>query len=799
MSYPVADNETIEISSTPSAAQFDLKKFIFKLLGFLPWIIISVLISYSIASLYLRYTAQVHRVSAQLLIKNNEESSPDYNILSELGVTPGAKELQDQIDILQSFALAKGVVDSLHLQFEIVAKGRIASSPLYGKMIPVFIHLLPNDTAAYKPASYTFTALKAGFSIGPAKASQVFHNYGDTFSIDEHRVYLVKNGDVKFNTNGYILNIRDPRAVAAGIRSSIDVRKLHENGGILEVSTKDEVADKAIDIINVLVGIFNSVALTDKSIVSNKTSQFLSDRVDAVEKELNGLEIKAGDFKRLNKITDPSAAGLQYLQEVSSFDRARVEQIEQTKFLDALYDYVKLAKSTSGALLPTNGVNDPTLLTLIGQYNTAVINYNAQTKISTERDPVLARLRSDLNGLKESILIAIRNTQVNFQTKLNDINAQYDRFSDLLAGIPEKERILVELKRQISVKEQLYLFLLQKKENAELSLAVVTGDSRVIDTAHDQGVIQPNAGQIKMFAILIGVLLPIVVMLMLDFFNNRISDRREVEDGTRVPFLGELSYNKKQKNIIVNPNSRSVLAEQFRLIRTNLQYLASDKKAKTILITSFMSGEGKSFVSLNLAGSLVTGDKKVLLLELDLRKPKLAKYLNISSIRGLTDYLVNDSSIDTIISQVPGVANIDVITSGNIPPNPTELIMSDKLLGLLEIAKQRYDYIVIDSSPVGLVADAFLVGHIVDVTLFIIRHKYSYKTTIKYIEKLYTDRKLNNLSIVMNGIIASSGLGYGYGYGYGYSYGYGYHYGAGYYGEEEKKGLSALVNNLFKK
>ncbi|HVX51355.1 MAG TPA: polysaccharide biosynthesis tyrosine autokinase, partial [Chitinophagaceae bacterium] len=428
------------------------------------------------------------------------------------------------------------------------------------------------------------------------------------------------------------------------------------------------------------------------------------------------------------------------------------------------------------------------------------LRYNSQRKISTENDPVLDRQRSEIINIRQSILKNIQSIRNSYQTKLDQVNSRYLSYSNLLSSVPEKERILINLQRRINVQEQLYTFLLQKKADAELSLAVVTEDARVVDYAHDQGIVRPNASQIKMFSILAGFLLPIVVMLLLEFFNNKLADRREVEEGTRTPVLGELSYNSKQKNTIVTPSSRSVLAEQFRLIRTNLNYLASDKKEKIILVTSFMSGEGKSFVSLNLAGSLVTSDKRVLLLELDLRKPKLGKYLDLNTDKGLTDYLVDETiPVQHVITRMQNISNLDIILSGPIPPNPTELTMSNRFSELLQELKQQYDYIVIDSSPVGLVADAFTVAQYVDVTLFIIRHKYSYKTTIKFIEKLYSEKKFNRLCIVINGIITSTGLGYGYGYGYGYSYGYGYHYGSGYYTERQAKGLKGFLDKIFKR
>lgn len=802
MSYPVADTESNDISPAQSGpgTVVDVKKFIFKLIGFLPWIIISILVAYSIANLYLRYTASIHKASAQVLIKDDQAASSDYNIIRDLGVMPGAKEIQDQIDILQSYELAKTVVDSLHLQFQIVAQGRISSSAIYGDAIPIFINTMPYDTVDFKPITYKLQATQQNFTLQVPGLKAISYNYGDTFLLDNHSVYVLPNKTVKFNEKGYELKIFDTRTVANNIKRLVYVKKLHEMGGILEIAMNDEVPQKAIDILNVLIESFTRVSKLDKSQAAFSTNKFLNERVAEVERKLTGIEVVADSFKRANKIVDVTTAGQQYLGDVKEFDKTRLEQEESLHLLDQLSDYLKNAKSVTEIIPSNNGIGDQTLTELISQHNQAVILYNSQALKSVEKDPIVNRMAAGIITLRQSIIKNIQSIKMGYQTKLQQTVTQYNISNNLLASMPEKERILVNLNRQIQVQEQLYNFLLQKQADAQLSLAVITGDSRVIEYAHDDGIISPKGSQIKMFSILIGVILPIVVMILLDFFNNRISDKREVEEGTRVPLIGELSYNAKQKNIMVTPQSRGVLAEQFRLIRTNLQYIAADKKGKTILVTSFMSGEGKSFVSLNLAGSLATGDKKVLLLELDLRKPKLAKYLNIEAGVGLTDYLVkNDLRFEEVITNVQGAANVDIITSGPIPPNPTELIMSEKFNNLLKAAKEKYDFIVIDSSPIGLVADAFIIGHAVDITLFIIRHKYSYKTTINFIEKLYVEKKFVRLGIVMNGIIASSGLGYGYGYGYGYSYGYGYHYGSGYYTEEQSKGLKGFLNRIFKK
>jgi capsular exopolysaccharide synthesis family protein len=797
MSYPISDTEVQELTAA-SSTQFDIKKFVYKLIGFLPWIIISVLISYTVAQLYLRYTPKMYRVSANLLIKDDGESSTDYNLLQELGVTPGGREVQNQIDILQSYELAEAVVDSLNLQIKIVSQGRIASSTSYGKNSPLFIHLLANDTAQFIPSNYQLFVDDRKFWLQKG-TEKTEYNFGDTFSLAGKKVSFERNDLVPSNSNGYNLIIQDKRQITVGLKNAIVVTKIHDNGAILEIAMLNESPDLAIDIINTLIEVFNIAAVKDKNIAGYKATRFVADRVDTVEKELDQLELQAEAFKRVNKITDIDAAGGDYLTQSHAYDNLQVEQTGTLEMLKALEKYIRESKNYTDIIPSEYGITEATLAGLIAQYNSQVQTYQEQIKISTPKDPILARLEDQITDIKENILKNIQSIKGSYEIKLGQIKSRHTEFDNKLASFPEKEREYLKLKRQIGVKEQLYLFLLQKKEETELALVSSSNDTRVVDPAFSQGVVSPKSDQVKLFAILIGVTIPILIMLLIDFFNNKISDRREIEDGTKIPILGELSFNNTLKSKIVHSKSRSSMAEQFRLIGTNLRYLATDEKCKMILVTSFMSGEGKSFVSINLASSLSAGNRKVLLIEMDLRKPKLAKYLNLDPEHGLSDYLINNLPYEKFITRSDHLPDVDIITCGPVPPNPAELLMHPRIEKLFEFAKENYKYIVIDSSPVGLVADVFLVSKYIDVTLFILRHKYSYKTTIQYVERLNADKKFNRLNLVVNSIKEPTtagyryGYGYSYGYGYGYSYAYGYgndkgyHYGHGYYPDDEQK------------
>ena len=797
MSYP---NENAELELTPvSNTQFDIKKFIFKLIGFLPWIIISIVLCYTGARLYLRYAPQIHKISAYILIKDENENSSDYKILQELGAAPGGKEVQNQIDILESYELTSGIVDSLNLQVQIVAQGRIATSPLYGHKLPVFINPIKTDTAVFRPATFQLNLFDDKFCITKGK-SKAYFKYNDTIQFSGRKVIVTRNNDVFADPKGYLLLVRAKELMVNQLRAAINVQKMHDLGGIVEIAMNDEVPERAADIINKLLDAYNTSGLTDKNIVGKKTIRFLRDRVDTVSRELDEIESKSEAFKRDNKLGDISTAGAGYLASVLRSDEEKVTQLGQIQLLNALEKYILNSHKYTDIIPATYSITEPTLTKLIEAYNEAVLILQNQLRISTEKDPTVDRLKNNITEIKGNILKNIKSVREGFSIKLSGIDSTHNNYEDLLSALPAKEREFLKLKRQIGVKEQLYLYLLQKKEETEISLTTIINNTKVIDKAMDQGIISPKTAQIRSFALLIGIIIPIRVMLLLDFFNTKIMDRKMVEEGTRVPIVGELLFDKRKKSVVINSKSRSVLAEQIRLIRTNLKYMSVDNTNKIILVTSFMSGEGKSFLSINLASCLAAGGAKVLLIEMDLRKPKFAKYLKLEVDYGLTDFIVSDIDFHKVIAKNPLLENVDIITSGPVPPNPSEMLMSKRLEKMLVDVRKEYDYVILDTSPVGLVADAFLLDKYADMSLFILRHKYSYKTTVQYIERLFTDKRFNNLGIIVNGIIDTEGMGYGYGYGYGYSYGYGYgygyHYSSGYYDKGNGNKATGFVNKL---
>ncbi len=784
MSYPSSDKENEFVVT--SGSSFDVKKFVFRLISFLPWIIISLLLCLLSAQVYLRYTPKMHKISAFVLIKDNEESSPDYKILKELGVMPGSKEVQNQIDILQSYSLIKEVVDTLNLQVQLYSEGRISSSALYGSQSPLHIYSEWKNNFPEKPASYNLRILNT--RIGVKNEGKIkYYDYGDTVTLNNRNFYFLPNEEVKPAVEEYSLVVSDRNNVITGLRNALDVRKLHEMGGIIEVSMLDEIPQRGIDIINQLVKAYDQAGLEDKNIVSNKTNSFLSERVDTVASELDYLEQQAEFFKRRNKINDINYLGNQYLGQSLAYDKEKVDQRGQLKLLDELENYMGRSQDYIDVIPSNNGIQEATLASLIEQYNKSVTDYVRARAISAEKDPLLQRAKEQLPELKRSIEENIRSIKNGYRINLSQLEQKQGTFDNILASLPEKEREYLKLKRQIGVKEQLYLYLLQKKEETQLSLAANINNTRVVDAAFDQGVLLPKTGQVFNVAIFLGLFIPIAIMLIMDFFSNKITERREIEDGASLPILGELSYINRLKSMH-RFSGKSIILEQFRLIRTNLQYFnIKHTGSKNILITSFLSGEGKTFVSINLAASLAATGARVLLIELDLRKPKLANLLNVGGEIGLSDFVIKPDLPFSQVIKHQETLRFDVITSGYITPNPAEMLMNERVEEMFRLASENYDYVVMDTSPIGLVADTFLLNKFAHVSIFILRYKYSFKTTLPYLKKLNDENKLTGLGIVVNGIKNNTGFGYGYGYGYAESYGYGYRNGNNYYQEANEE------------
>ncbi len=638
MSYPlgIQEQEAAPIQPASAGNPLDIKKIAYKVVGTLPWVIIGLLIATITVRLYLRYTPTEYKVAAYVLVKKETETNVDYNVLKELGVVQSVNDILNQIDIFKSYTLLERVVDSLKLNIHVRQQGRVTKSQLYGSDIPFTFKVLKINPD-FNPSSYQLKLSRNGYTINGKDINKSL-KWGDTLEVDYGKLVLERNPSVKTASDPFLLDFNTRHTEAGYLRNSLKADLTNDKGGgIVEISMVDQLPDRAIEILNTLITIFNDADLADKNIVTYRTVKFLSDRIDSVNKELQKIEAIAEEFKKNNRITDIAIQGGIFQNEAVNIDGQRIKEYTQYKVLDALENFMSNFKGNNEIIPSTMGIGEQSLQTLILQHNNLVVEKQDLEKRSAPSDPHLLDKTKQIFDIRDNILRNIKLLKKAFAQTVTDLESSYNSIENRIGTLPEKERILLGLKRLASVKEELYVYLLKKKEEAQLLLASNINNTRVIDYATDLGSVTPNRKQIKLLAYLIGLIVPIGIVLLKDFLNNKVAEKKEIEAATTLPIVGELSYVKKKKPHLIDIRSKSPIAEQFRLLRTNLYFAAPNKQVKTIMLSSFMSGEGKSFVSLNLANALSVTGAKTVILEFDLRNPNFSKALNVSNDTGLSN------------------------------------------------------------------------------------------------------------------------------------------------------------------
>ncbi len=772
MSYPLGIQPESEYAMQPasSPSQLDMKKLLYKIAGMLPWIVVCVLLAYFTAVLYLRYTPSKHQVVAKLLVKKEEEANLDYVVLKELGVTQSFDDIFNQMDIIKATTLLERLVDSLNLNIHIRQEGRVTKQQIYGDEIPFqlqIIHL--NDKP--KTGIYKLSLDRDGFEL-LGNGEKRNYKFGDIVETNYASITLERNPEAKINPGGYTIEFADKHQEALSLRDKLTVNLSNDKGGsIVEISMIDQIPERGIEILNKLIDVFNAADLEDKNLVTKRTIKFLNDRIDSVSYELNKLEYAAQLYKSQNKITDVAIQGGSFQNQALLVDNEKIKQLGQLKILEALESYIKNFRSTNDIIPSTMGIGEESLKKIINQHNDLVFEKQVLEQKSSPLDPGLKKATQDIVNIRENLIHNISILKKSYESTAHDLEMSYDDLENKISELPRNERELLRLKRMASVKEGLYKYLLQKEEEAQLLLASNINNTRVVDYASDMGTKTPNKTMIRLLAIIVGILFPVIIIITKDMLNNKVTDKKEIENSTSVPIVGELSYLKRRKGVIVNTSGKNPIGEQFRLLRTNLHYIVpAGYQLKTILVSSFISGEGKSFVSLNLANSIATTGAKTIILEFDLRNPRLSKMLKVDNELGLSNFIAGNVSIQEIIKQVAEINNTSIITSGPIPSNPAELLLSPKTAELFSYLQKEFDYIIIDTAPVGLVTDALLLEKYTDVTLCIIRHRLTLKAVLPYIDKLNNEKKFKNMGIVVNSIKRDGSYGYSFGFGYSYSY-----------------------------
>lgn len=689
-------------------------------------------------------------------------------------------------EILQfrSKRLMREVVTRLHADVSYTVQDGLRRTELYTSS-PVAVRF--PDASPEQPLGLTVTAKDKGHvqlngfqGFGPsAEGRSLTVRLGDTVSVSPGlRVVVTATNDYGTGWQGRPVEVRKSPldAVADRYRNSIGIQQEEEESSILTLSVKDNSAARAEDVLNMLITVYNEEAIKDKNQVAVNTADFINERLIIISRELGGVETELEDFKRTNLVVDLGATTGYTMGDAQKYGTEALELETQLRLAQYIRDYLTDPSKETGLIPSNTGISDMNIENQITLYNTAKLKRDRLLGESSENNPVVLELNNSLRSMKQSIIRAVDNLIVSLDVKRQDATARERRAQGRVLSIPRKEREMLSIERQQKIKESLYLYLLNKREENALSQAMADNNARVIDSADGpSGPVAPNRNRMLALGVLSGLFLPGVVFLCILFMDTRVRSRKEIEGALTVPFLGTIPYDRKRKGADLTEGEAdggSAVSEAFRVLRTNMSFMSRKGSSQQVVtFTSFNEGAGKTFVARNLALSLTYAKKRVVLLDLDIRKGTLSRHFGAGHV-GVTNYLADPSlTVDDVIQHLEA---FDIVPAGAVAPNPAELLMDERLDSLVSELRSRYDYVVADNVPVGLIADASIANRIADLTLFVVRAGRLDRRQLPDIERLYADHKLRNMAVVLNGV-DHHGNGYGYGYGrYGYGYGYGY-------------------------
>ena len=765
--------------STPEQS-LDLREELNKYLRYWPWFIISVVILISIAIIYLRYETTIYSTSSIVLIKDNKSGSSELAALEQLGVgSGGGNAIVNEIGILRSRRLMENVVRSLNLNIRYSSEGSVKDVELYGnEHLEINVVQINEEQLQKLPVQsrrFKVRVNKNGDLNFQTESGVNFSGALDSpINIDFATIVVtLKNPSI---TESSVLTVEflNPTVVANAFRSRLGVQQQDKSSSLVVLSMQDNVPQRARDVLSQLVREYNKDAIADENLVAVNTGEFIQERLDIILEDLDVVEGDIEDFKEERRITDIESEASLYASSAREFEEKQRELSTQLELIKLMVDYIQSADSNN--LLPANlGIEENTVASLVGEYNSLVLDRNKLLRGASEENPVAIQLKNQIDALRSNLLQTITNLQQNLQLSLNDLNRQASKLDSQIRQVPSTERQFRVKARNQGIKEELYLFLLQKREENALKQAIQVPKAKVVDPAYGAQVVSPNRRSVLLGAVLGGLLIPFGVIYIRRLLNNKIERREDIEKVTRqIPIVGELPRITRGESDLITENDRSVLAESFRILTTNLQYLLvnaeTDGKGFCIYTTSTVKGEGKTFTSINLAVTLANTGKKVVIIGADLRNPQLQRYDSDSkSLLGVSDYLVsNDRKLKDMVHDSKFHPKLKLFLSGSIPPNPSELLRQPKFGKMIAELREHYDYVIVDTAPSMLVADTFLISKYADLILYVTRAGYTEKKLLNFAVDAVNDGKLHDVSFVINDVKTAN---FGYGNKYGYAYG----------------------------
>lgn len=721
-----------------------------------------------IAFVYLRYTTPMYAANTSLLLKGVKSGGglSESAAFSDIELMNSGRSIDNEILILKSFSLMEKVVRKMELYVTFWIEGQVRDVEIYKADAPFRIIVSDYSPDFYGKSFVVYFKDDNSFEIEDDVLTT--EKFGQEIVKPYGKFTIVSETDVALSEQNKPVTVRfhDPLQLAHGLAARLNVYSINANASALMIGISDAVPNKAKDLLTVLIEVYEEVTVDDKNKIAEKTVEFIDDRLTFLTEELNRVEMNVEQYKQEHELTDVGSQAQEFVQAASS-NRKELEAINiQLEVLNSIELYLQGQAGGNYELVPsTLTIQDATLNGLIAKFNELQLDRERMLRTTLPNNPIIININDQLNNLRDNILENLKNIKNSLVITRRNLMAKSGMVGSQIQMVPVIERQLIEITRQQEIKQALYLYLLQKKEESSLSLAASVSNSRIIDPPIVRGQISPNKTNIMAYSLLLGLFVPFLGLYLKNLLTNKIESRKDVEKLTNVPILGEICHDKSGEVVVTQVNERTPISEMFRLLRTNLRFSTGGAENKVILITSSMKGEGKTFFTINMGSSLSGAGHKVLIIEFDLRRPMLLKHLKLEQKKGVTDYIVGDvKDYESVIFPSGVNDNLDIMSAGTLPPNPAELILNERVANLIAAMRAKYDYVLLDCPPVGKVADALTLNEYIDSAVYLVRYNYTEKDQLKIIDDIFVGKMLKNPLIVLNDSSKYNVGSYTYGY-----------------------------------
>ena len=757
----------------------DTKIKIYKLIGLLrsnwPYFILSIIVCISITKIYISTLSPQYLISSKIVTSLNDKRSDngDQALLKGMGIMPRQNLIEEEIEILNNTAVNPELIKELNLNTSYFTNSRFNTTELYDKTAPFELRFNAfNEDTIRNGVIMVVKPLKDDNVELIGNGIHWKGKYGDTINFYFGRAVLIRNYNVVIDPKlKYKIKVTDYESAVEKFKYKFEVSVSGKMSNILILSFKETFPKRGELILSNIITNYIKNNIQQRNAIADSTMSFINERVKIMGNQLSSIETDIRDYKTQNELYDIGKQSDLWLSNSAQQDNSLKEKEMGLAVINMLIDQIK---KHPNSIIPSSFLSDdPVFGAIDARIKSLQSERLTRLNSSTTRNPKIIDLDAQIAFERDNMLKCLESKKQELEFEVKDLKKTLIAMNSQLRDVPEKQRVFLDFSRRQGILQELYIFLLKNREQTAITKSSNVSSIRIINGVKSEKYpFFPNVNKMLYKSLMYSLFIPIIILVLINFLNNRVTSLTDITAITSVPVIGQIGHNPDKSNIVVADGNMSILSEQFRSMRTNLSYFLSNTESKTIMITSSMSEEGKTFIAANIASSLAISGKRVVIVELDLRRPKVTKNLGLTNTIGFSNYAIGNATLNEIIKPSELLQGFDVISSGPIPPNPAELILLPKMHELIADLRLLYDYIIIDTPPIGLVTDAQILSKFADITLYVIRNKHTYKEQINIVEKLDQEKRITKIGLVVNDINLDDLNGQGYGYNYNYNYTY---------------------------